>query len=342
MKISKFLMPVAALLLVSGQALAQSEDEARLQELEAREAEYALQMKQAEERLAEAAQRVAELSTRRLESMGDRGRYEFDFSDKPRLGVNIENDGKLEPVEGVRIVSVTPGSPADDAGIRAGDLITAVNDEVMSAESTVKANMLLLDFMKGVEEGDVLKVEYLRDGKVGSVELEPRVVRAEAFVWSNRRVAPMAPIAPVPEIHVSPGQVERFRFSFGGWRGGWANMEVVELTEDLGRYFGTDEGLLVISAPEGNAFKLQDGDVIQGIDGREPTSVNHCMRILGSYQPGEKITLNIMRNKRREKIEIEIPDDRTSLVFPDAPVPARPAAVPAPERAPAPKVQDQT
>ena len=52
------------------------------------------------------------------------------------------------------------------------------------------------------------------------------------------------------------------RKGVGGWRGGWADLEVVKLTERLGRYFGTDEGLLVISAPESNAFKLQDGDVI--------------------------------------------------------------------------------
>ena len=30
--------------------------------------------------------------------------------------------------------------------------------------------MRLLEFMEAVEEGDVLTVEYLRDGKVGSVE----------------------------------------------------------------------------------------------------------------------------------------------------------------------------
>ena len=112
-------------------------------------------------------------------------------------------------------------------------------------------------------------------------------------------------------------------------------MEVVELTEGLGRYFGTDSGLLVISAPESNAFKLQEGDVIQSIDGRAPTSVNHCMRILGSYQPGEKLVLNIMRDKRRQTIEIEIPDDRTSRLSDPRIKLAKPARVPVPRPAPA-------
>ena len=62
-------------------------------------------------------------------------------------------------------------------------------------------------------------------------------------------------------------------------------------------------------------FQLQEGDVILSIDGREPNSVNHCMRILSSYQPGEKLVFNIMRDKRRDTIEVEIPDDRTSMLF---------------------------
>ena len=61
----------------------------------------------------------------------------------------------------------------------------------------------------------------------------------------------------------------------------------------------------------------KEGDVILKIDGRKPSSVNHCMRILGSYQPGEKLVLNIMRDKQQETIEIEVPDDRTSQLFND-------------------------
>jgi S1-C subfamily serine protease len=105
----------------------------------------------------------------------------------------------------------------------------------------------------------------------------------------------------------------------------WGDMELVELNEGLGRYFGTDSGLLVVSAPKSDSFKLQDGDVIMSIDDREPTSVSHAMRILASYQPGESLELNIMRDKRRQTLNIELPDDRTSFIAPPAPV--RPAVV---------------
>ena len=330
MKCLKIVLPLAAAFLLFGQAAAQDTEDEIASEIEAREAEFAQQMREAEEGLAQAAQRVAELSRERLGALGKAKGYAYDFTNKPRLGVNIESNGEEGPVEGVGIISVSPGSAADDAGMRVGDIITSVNGESLTAESSNEANKRLLDFMKGVQEGDQLDIEYLRRGNIGTVQIEPRVVEQDAFVWHSE-----GPNFTMPNIDISPQVMEKFRFSFGGWRGGWGDMEVVELTEGLGRYFGVESGLLVISAPESNAFKLQEGDVIQSIDGRSPTSVNQCMRILGSYEPGEKLVLNIMRDKVQQTIEIEIPDDRTSSLFEPLFELVKPARVPVPRPAPA-------
>lgn len=325
-------LPVVALLLCTSQVAAQSERELRTNETQVREAEFSERMREAEERLAEAARRVAELSSERLGSIGSIQQFAFDFSNRPRIGVTIGSDETPKPVAGVSVIGVTPGSAAADAGLRAGDVLTTINGEPLSADSSEAANMRLFEFMKGVEEGDKLDIEYLRDGNVGKVTLEPRVDERNVFTFAG------------PESHgelhapgfpAAPQIVERFRFG-GGWRGTWGDMELVEINEGLGRYFGTDKGLLVISAPKSNAFKLQEGDVIQSIDGREPSSVNHCMRILGSYQPGEKLVLNIMRDKRRQTIEIEVPDDRSSHLVPGHERPARPAKAPLPAPAPLP------
>ena len=114
------------------------------------------------------------------------------------------------------------------------------------------------------------------------------------------------------------------------WIGGdrnFGDMEMVKLTEQLGTYFGTSEGLLVVRAPSNEDLMLQDGDVILNIDGREPTSVEHAVRILGSYQAGEELTLEIMRDQRRRTIEIVMPDNRRSWSNP----PLAPRAVVAPK-----------
>ena len=278
--------------------------------------------------MAEAARTIAELTSERLPRTV---RIEERIAGGPgrlRLGIAIgTDDDRQGPVEGVGVRAVTPGSAADDAGLRSGDIITSVNEESLSAPSAADANARLLDFMKGVEEGDEIAIEYLRDGKVGKVEVEPRL--ANEFHFDFR--GPDVQIARIPEI--PPALVERFGQGvwFGEGRNSWGDMELAELSEGLGRYFGAKEGLLVVSAPESNALQLQDGDVIQSIDGRKPKSVGHAMRILGSYQSGETLELTIMRDKKRRKLEIEMPEnERISklLEFHGNPHALAPAAAP--------------
>jgi S1-C subfamily serine protease len=89
--------------------------------------------------------------------------------------------------------------------------------------------------------------------------------------------------------------------------GRWNDLELVTLTPELGSYFGATDGLLVVRAPDEPSVGLQEGDVILDIAGREPTSPEHAMRILMSFEPGETVTFSIMRRQRRESVEYTIP-----------------------------------
>ena len=200
----------------------------------------------------------------------------------------------------------------------------------MSAEDNDGANQLLLKFLQGVEEGDALTVEYLRNGNTGTVELSPRVMDMHAFSWVPDADHDFSAYIPGAPDFVKEFRIER-GFPFMG--GAWGSMELVELNEGLGRYFGTDTGLLVVSAPKSDSLELQDGDVIQTIDGREPTDVRHAMRILNSYESGESLKLGIMRDKKKRTLDVEVPADHHGALF--APLPAKPARAPvAPKPAP--------
>lgn len=282
--------------LVTAVAMAQEDPEDQEDNAPATE----VQMREAEERLADAAARIAELSSRRLPVVANFERRVWN-GNRVALGITIGSDDEDGPVEGVTIKGVSPGSAAAEAGLRTGDVITAVNDESLSAPKNSRANDKLLEFMAGVEAGDTLDIDYRRDGEDATVELTPRPMPGFEFGFSTNGGPPVA-FAPVPP------NVRWFGLYASG--GSWGDMEMVSLTEELGQYFGTDTGLLVVRAPADESLKLQDGDVIQSIDGREPTSVSHAMRILGSYQGGEKLDIEIMRNKERQTISIEMPDHR--------------------------------
>ena len=319
MKIWKILLPMTALMLFAGPADAQSdEDEQRA--AEAGKVEYAERLREAEERLELAAREIAEITRERLPQMVEIERR-IEISAKPRLGIMIDSSKDGDPVDGVEVKGVTPGSAADEAGLRAGDIITAVDGNALSAENSKQANERLLDFMMNVEEGDNLKVEFLRKGNIATVELAPRVAPLRAFSWSGSG----------SDMHIehmpdAPNIIKEFRFERGfPFAGGpWSSMELVALNEGLGKYFGTDTGLLVVSAPEVDGLELEDGDVIQSIDGRVPTDVRHALKILSSYESGEKLELGIMRDKKKRELEIEVPADyRGSIVVPPIAVPAR-------------------
>jgi S1-C subfamily serine protease len=88
------------------------------------------------------------------------------------------------------------------------------------------------------------------------------------------------------------------------WRANiWGDLQLAVLSPALGDYFGTNEGLLVVHAPKNAGVALQDGDVILEIGGRKPTSPEHAMRILGSFEPGETLRIAVMRHKKRETLE---------------------------------------
>jgi len=290
----------------SSQEEAQRVAEQRMREVEEQQLAVEVQMREAEERLAEAARKIAELSRNNLPTVIDIERR-IGMGGRAVLGINIGGD-EDGPVEGVTVQGVSPGAAAEDAGLRAGDIVTAVNGESMTADSNEEANAKLVEFMSGVEEGDVLDVEYLRNGKQATVEVSPRQVSALAYAFGpggGNFTMRAAPVSPGMDIH---------KFAWISDGSGWGHMEMVELTERLGSYFGTDDGLLVVRAPDNEDLKLEDGDVIQNIDGREPKSVSHAMRILGSYQSGEELELQIMRDKRKQTLKIEMPDNRSSFV----------------------------
>jgi S1-C subfamily serine protease len=93
-----------------------------------------------------------------------------------------------------------------------------------------------------------------------------------------------------------PGGAMAYAFGFGG---PLMDLELAPINADLGQYFGTTEGVLVISVPKESTLGLKSGDVILAVDGRKPSGPASLHRILRSYESGDSFKLEILRNKSR-------------------------------------------
>ena len=67
------------------------------------------------------------------------------------------------------------------------------------------------------------------------------------------------------------------------------------LNEELGEYFGGDDGVLVTDVVEESTLGLRPGDVILSVGGREVSEPDDVVRILRSYEEDEPVTLTVRR-----------------------------------------------
>jgi S1-C subfamily serine protease len=294
-----------------------------------RNAEQRIQ--EAQKRLEEAAREIAEFSGRAyLERMPDRLVFLGRNPNRAMLGIGVGDGRDKQSDDGVAVLSVSPGGPAANAGLKTGDVIVELNGKSLKGGKDDSPRAKLLAEMAKLSPGDEANVRYLRDGKAATAKIKvDRLPREEI---RTRRFE----IPDMDRRQDRAREFETFRILAEG-RGPLGDMELVALTPKLGQYFGTDKGLLIVRAPDNKDIKLEDGDVLVDIDGRVPSDPGHAFRILRSYQPGEKLTLNVLRQRKKTAVTVTLPE-RSERGRRAPPPPRAPAAAPAPAPAPSPAV----
>ena len=247
-------------------------------------------LQEARQALEEAAREVARLSA---QAAGPVVRS-FTFISRPAvLGINI---GDAE--DGVRVDGVTPGGPAADSGVETGDIIMAMDGAELGGDSPSE---LLIAQMENVSPGDTVVLTIMRDGD--EEEIEVIAGSSRAFFDRDDRDDSDDRRFDFGDLFEGRGDLGDRLVSF---RRRWGDMELVELTPELGAYFGTETGILVVRAPSDEALDvLTDGDVILQIGGRTPNDTAHALRILASFESGETLEIAIMRNQSRQTLEVE-------------------------------------
>ncbi len=249
--------------------------------------------------------------------------YSFSSESRGRIGVVVNTAANADTDKiGARIVAVTPGGPADKAGLKAGDVITKFNGTVLANARAGDADesgpgMKLVELARALDPGDTAKVEYRRGSDTKQVSLVAEEVEGGGGPFTItgpeltlRGIPPrieIPPMAGTPRWEMGDMGMS---FCFGD---AWCSMQLVNLNADLGEYFGTREGVLVVRAPEDSALPLKAGDVILAIGGRKATTPEHAMRILRSYDAGETVAIEVMRHQRKLTLNWTVPTEEDHM-----------------------------
>ncbi len=212
---------------------------------------------------------------------------------------------------GILIASITPDSPADEAGLRGsdkqfeylgsqvligGDIITAIDDE-----PTPNFEALVSYLAKATEPGQKVELTILRDGKTQTVDLTLGVRPGKTTVQT-------------PSSAFASGQ------AYLGITGGSLVPEIaVEMNLDEDQ-----QGVLVVEVESGSPaddagligsdqvfeFDGQElkigGDVITAIENTRVDGIQALRLELSKYEPGDVVTLSIIRDGKQIKIKVTL------------------------------------
>lgn len=202
---------------------------------------------------------------------------------RPMLGVQLkpgidETDARalgLPKTEGVLIQDVLPDSPAEAAGVKAGDVILAVNGKKVDAANEIQT------LIAEMEPGDVATLTIFRDGRTITKKVKLAEVSQKDLASGDTNAAPATP---QPD---ESGQIAVTKLG----------ITVKPLDQKTMKDAGTDHGILVASVtPGGPAAErtLLKNDIITEVDHQKVTSPQEFANILKDKKDGDAIMLRVL------------------------------------------------
>ncbi|MBL7804453.1 MAG: PDZ domain-containing protein [Saprospiraceae bacterium] len=199
------------------------------------------------------------------------------------LGVSPDDDDDNKSGVAVEIVDE---SAAETAGLKDGDVITALNDTPVRDWEDIE------DFMQDTKPGDQLRVAYLRGNTAGTATA---TLKEAKNTWTT-------------------GENWNRDFNFNN---NWSNdfdVDVRQKPACLGVYSGSwsadgKEGSKVSEFTEESAARdasMQVGDVITGVNGQPVRNHDELWNEIAKYQPGDKVTVEYLRDNAPKTVEASL------------------------------------
>ncbi len=272
---------------------------------------------------------------------------------RTRLGLYLDaNQSRRFDRDGALVTGVMRDSPAEEAGLEEGDVITVFEGQVLTIplpDSDVERDLdldrslpaqRLLALARDMEEGQTVEIRYLRDGANNTVNIEadefefPEVRTfgaAPGLAWGRGRdgnaeylrtyenfgreltrrmrvlrdrLGDLEEGDLADRLMVLGDRLGDFSVGLTGGPGAITHgfgvtsaegVEFIDLNPELGEYFGSDTGVLVVEVDEDSMLGLMAGDVVLAVGAREAETVPRVLRLIRSYDEDEPIRFRIIR-----------------------------------------------
>jgi len=208
--------------------------------------------------------------------------------------------------DGVLIEDVVKDSPADEAGLKPGDILTGINDRTIASPRSLERALWRTD------PGEEVAVSYWRDGKSERVSIKladkPEETDKDVFIWK----------------HGSPF----FAFSRSGagddstgieiHRPGYLGVNLHDLEDQLLAYFEVkDGGVLIEEITEDSPAEkagLKAGDVIVAIDNDPMMDSGDVVKKIREKEKGDVVEVKVVRKGKEKTLKATL-DEQEDLLW---------------------------
>jgi serine protease Do len=221
----------------------------------------------------------------------------------PQLGISIRD---LEPADvsregldglaGAYVEDVREGSPAADAGLKTGDVVTSFDGE------RVRSAAQLARLVRETPGGRSVDVTVQRNRSTVALTVTPEEGHAVGLGRDPASPPTAARVMPrlqnrLLEMMPRPAMTPRL------------GVQVQTVGDQLAEYFGADRGVLVTSVDDGSAAAsagLRAGDVITRVDGEQVENTAELRRRLADAD--QSVRIGIVRDKVEQTITATLPE----------------------------------
>jgi serine protease Do len=204
----------------------------------------------------------------------------------------------LESDSGVLVGQVVEDSPAEKAGLRAGDIILSVDEDEVGTPTE------LVDAVRGHEAGESVSVSILRDGKTR--EIDVKLGEAPSF---GERLEDGSRAG----LHDLRRRLDRVRELRVPGKHGFLGVVTQPVEGDLAEYFGAAEGGALVSEVVADSpaekLGLRAGDVIVEVAGEAVSDPGDLRRVVAKHEEAEdEVEVAWIRDKQRRtgRVALEV------------------------------------